>query len=247
MNMGPLSGRRPLGGLAVAALLLAATNALAQGAASAPDIAGVWWGGTKPLSFSYVGAPPEMTPDGAKQFKQGAADVKAIIASEKDLKDIRKCRLIGMPAIWQMPYPIEIAQRPELVAITFEYQHSYRLVYMNEAPAKPADVVSTYTLGHAVGHWEGDTLVIEDTAFNAKGVLDLLGHPHTDDLHVVERLHKINGGKTLEVTATIEDPQYYRHPWTVRTTLQRRPDVRIQEFTCGYGAYDTRYTAKPLE
>ena len=59
----------------------------------------------------------------------------------------------------------------------------------------------------------GHTLVIEDTAFNARGFLDVLGHPHTDDLRAAERLRMVGGGgDTLEVTATIEDRAYFRSP-----------------------------------
>lgn len=64
----------------------------------------------------------------------------------------------------------------------------------------------------------------------------------SEEARVVERLRLIDGGKTLELTATVEDPTYYAKPWTARTTLQRRPGMERMEFTCGYGVYETRYT-----
>lgn len=219
---------------------LAAANPVAAQEASPPDLSGVYWAGPERQEFKFVGDAPELTGKGKEKLQENKALLQEIEASKHDPKDVAKCRLIGMPAIWLEPYPFEIAQRPELVTLLYEYQHAFRLVYMNEPPPDPDDVIQLQTMGYSAGRWDGDTLVIESTGFNDRGVLTGAGMPHGEQLKTTERLRK-TAPETLELTVTIDDPEYYKRPWTARTSFTLRPDVERQEFTCGYGVYETRY------
>ena len=67
--------------------------------------------------------------------------------------------------------------------------------------------------GESVGHYEGDVLVVDTIGFNTKTFVDNYRTPHTDKLHVVERFHMIDGGKTLEVQFTVDDPDTFNQPW----------------------------------
>jgi hypothetical protein len=85
--------------------------------------------------------------------------------------------------------------------------------------------------GYSVGHWEGDTLVVESMGFNGLTWLDGRGHPATEELRVTERFSRSTFGK-LELSMTINDPKAYTAPWTVAQTLHRLPDSELIEHIC---------------
>ena len=80
--------------------------------------------------------------------------------------------------------------------------------------------------GHSVGHWEGDTLVVESIGFNDKSWMDGAGHPHSEAMHVVERYRRVDHD-TLELTMTIDDPKAYTKPWLSKSpkTFKLAPKV----------------------
>ncbi len=207
------------------------------------DIAGVWWGGATPqLPVLIDGGAPPLTPEGLARYKQTASEAKAVAASETDLNDLRKCLSVGTPRIWSQPFPFEIVVAAKFITILYEHNHVWRLVYMDEKQATEDEADTSY-MGHAVGRWDGDALVIDDALFNDKTVLDDSGLPHGEKLHVTERLRALDGGKRLEVLATIEDPDFYSKPWTARWTFTRRSDVLLTDYLCGLGEFRTRYSA----
>jgi len=100
--------------------------------------------------------------------------------------------------------------------------HVWREVYMDGRPHPPIETIKGETwLGHSVGHYEGDTLVIDTVGFNEGTWLDRAGHPHTNLLHVIERLTRPNKD-TLHYEATIDDPAAYTKPWTMRWTINEK-------------------------
>ena len=86
-------------------------------------------------------------------------------------------------------------------------------------------------MGHSIGQWEGDTFVIDTIGFNEETWLDRLGHPHSDALHVVERIRRLDHD-TLEYGVTVEDPKAYAAPWTGRMVFKLRSDWEILEHSC---------------
>ena len=191
------------------------------------DIAGVWW--TKGYDRTYRtldGQLPPFTPAGRAEWDRH-------IQAEKDGRPIAdaptQCLPHGIPRLMASPYPIQILQTPGQITFLHEVAHNVRVIYMDEP--HPQGLEPTY-LGHSVGRWEGDTLVVDTIALNDKTQIDEEGITHSDRLHVVERFRKINGGMALEDLITMEDPVTFTRPWTARRVYDWRPEVRILEYVC---------------
>ena len=143
---------------------------------------------------------------------------------------IAHCSMPGVPRITYMPFPIQILERPGYVVFLYEYQHDHRIVQTN---ARPHLEDIDFYLGDNVGHWEGETLVIDVTNLNDKTWLDSARHTHSDQLHVVERYTRI-GADTIAYEATIEDPKTYSRPWKISMPLHRitEPGFELREQEC---------------
>lgn len=111
--------------------------------------------------------------------------------------------------------------------------HPRRIIWLDEK--HPAHLKPSY-LGHSVGHWEGNTLVIDTIGFNGKPNVDFSGSPSSGKMHVIERVRKVDLGgayPALQVLTTVEDPEYYTKPWTILKTYQWRPDRwAVGEYNC---------------
>jgi hypothetical protein len=141
----------------------------------------------------------------------------------------------GGPRLMGTPFPAEIIQIPEEKRIVMIFEggtHIWREIYMDGRPHPPRDSIDSQTwLGHSVGRWEGDTLVIDTVGFNEGTWLDFWGHPHTDLLHVVERITRPIR-QTLHYEATIDDPGAYTKPWTVTWDIPWRSGQELKEYIC---------------
>jgi hypothetical protein len=114
-----------------------------------------------------------------------------------------------------------------------ELNHQIRAVMMDKRMPTYGEVVAyPYYNGHSVGHWEGDTLVVQTTGFNEKTFLDATGAPHTDTLVTTERIRKL-GANQLEDEITIHDPDYYTRDFQVRFTYTLRDNVCLEDYVCG--------------
>ena len=144
-------------------------------------------------------------------------------------KAVLYCRPIGPVNELVYPFNLQILQAKDVILEVFEEWHDVRAIHLNQQ--QPTSPTPTY-MGHSVGHWEGNTLVVDTVGFNDKTWLDFEGSPHGRKLHVIERMRKIDDGKTLEDLITVEDPEYYTRPFTIRRLLHWRPDMRMPDFTC---------------
>src|SRR5437764_9665362 len=116
------------------------------------------------------------------------------------------------------PDPLVFIQTPGQVRIIWREDNQSRRVYMNvphSANLKPS------WFGESVGHYEGDTLVVDTIGLNDRTFIDNFRTPHTDKLHVVTRIHLIEGGKTLEVNLHVEDPGAFTTPWNATQHYRR--------------------------
>jgi hypothetical protein len=140
-----------------------------------------------------------------------------------------KCYLPGVPRATYMPYPFQIVQTPKYILMAYEYAGAARTIYMDSAPPSPADS----WMGHSVGHWEGDTLVVDVTSQSDQTWFDRAGNFHSDALHVVER-YTPQSPDAIAYEATIEDPKVFSRPWKISMPLYRRLDKNAQllEFKC---------------
>ena len=107
--------------------------------------------------------------------------------------------------------------------------HSYRTIYV-DGRSHPAKIDKSY-FGHSIGHWEGDTLVIDTVGFNESAWMDRFGMPHTDQLHTVERLTRLDFNN-LDYSITIEDPGAYTAPWTSGYMKTWEDGTDLFEYVC---------------
>jgi len=132
------------------------------------------------------------------------------------------CLPPGGPRMFATPYPMEFIQSPETKRIWMVFEggaHVWREIYMDGRPHPRNDSIKGLTwLGHSVGRWEGDTLVVDVTNFNEGTWLDFAGHPHTDQMHIVERFTRTSKN-VLRYEALIDDPGAYTRPWSVQWTI----------------------------
>jgi hypothetical protein len=144
------------------------------------------------------------------------------------------CLPPGGPRLFATPYPAEIIQLPDQkrIIMTFEgATHTWREIYMDGREHPKGDQLNPTYLGHSVGHWEGDTLVVDVVGFNENSWLDYFGHPHTSMMHVVEKYTRPNKG-TLHYQAEIDDPGAYTKPWTVAWDIPWNANGELTEYIC---------------
>ena len=140
-----------------------------------------------------------------------------------------KCYLPGVPRATYMPFPFQIFQSESAFFITYEYAGADRNIYL-EDPGPPQ--VDSW-MGQSVGHWEGDTFVVEVTGFNGQAWFDRAGNHASWQLRVVER-YTMTSPDHILYEATMEDPNTFSRPWTISLPLYRHinPDARIGVFKC---------------
>jgi hypothetical protein len=140
-----------------------------------------------------------------------------------------KCYLPGVPRATYMPYPFQIFQSTKAIFIAYEYAGAARNIYLKDPGPAPSDS----WMGQSVGHWEGDTLVVDATAFNDQTWFDRSGNFHSDKLHVVERYTRVAPDQ-LSYEATIEDPDVFTRTWKISMPLYRRVEknAQLMEFKC---------------
>jgi len=143
-----------------------------------------------------------------------------------------RCKPSGGARNLFTPYGTEFLDFPEqkrFVITNTGGPHTYRIIYYDGRP-HPKDLEPSY-LGHSIGHWEGDTLVFDTIGFNERFWIDRQGTPHTNQLHLVERLTRTDFN-TIKYEVTIEDPGAYTAPWKGGFNLRFTPDQESFEFMC---------------
>jgi hypothetical protein len=140
-----------------------------------------------------------------------------------------KCYLPGVPRATYMPFPFQILQSASQFVFVYEYAGAVRNIYLEDIG--PAQVDSW--MGQSVGHWEGDTLVVEVTGMNDQTWFDRAGNYHSDALRVVER-YTPTSRDVISYEATIEDANVFTRPWKISMPLYRRqePNAQLLDFKC---------------
>jgi len=196
------------------------------------------------LGAAYAVPPgPGVVVDGPIPYKPDALAMKKKYAANALREDAEvKCYLPGVPRVMYMPYPVQIVQSTDTILMMSEFASAVRTIYINGTARPPADT----WMGWSNGKWDGEMLVIDSRGFMGGTVgaldeegavhvrfLDRAGNYHTDGLHVVERIRRTDADH-LEYEATIEDPNVYTRPWTIRMPLYRRvePNMRLGDFKC---------------
>jgi len=207
-----------------------------------PDLSGIWdpdfhgpegirlntWDPADPFAAHPENAP--MTPWAAEKFK----DVRPPFGARQTFNDTndpvqRYCDPPGVPRIYMYPWEITFIQTPKIVYILYEYTKVWRAVYMDRDHPKDPD---NSWMGDSIGKYVGDTFVIDTIGFNDKTWLDQTGHPHSDALHLIERIRRLGHDK-LEVAVTINDPKAYTKTFSA-AKVYKLTDAPMGETLCAY-------------
>ena len=141
-----------------------------------------------------------------------------------------RCWPVGVPAFLLLPAtPVYFLQTPKQVSMIWMQDHQVRRVHLDVPHA--ANVTPSW-FGESVGRYEGDTLVVDTIGISSKSYVDNYQTPHTDQLHVVERFHMIEDGKTLEVNVHVEDPGAFTTPWNAIQRYRRTNSGPLSENVC---------------
>ena len=168
--------------------------------------------------------------DGQIPYTPAAAMTKAENAAHWIDRDPElKCYLPGSPRASDMPYPIQIVQSSTKIQMIYTFSNAARTIHLDKVADPPDDT----WMGHSVGRWDGDTLVVDVTHFNDKTWFDRAGNFHSDALHVVERFTPISAD-ALRYEVTIEDPKVFTRPWAIAMPVYRRlePNVQVLDYPC---------------
>lgn len=219
------------GATLAAALAISAASGLAY-AADAPDISGIYQVTQYNAKIALAeGGELPLTPAGKAAYDKNIAGLKDGSLTDNARKF---CVPDGLPRVLANPYPFEIIQAPPgQTTIIYELSHQVRMIAMDKKlPSEEDLLVLPFFNGHSVGHFEGDTLVVESAGFKENTFLDATGAPHTDELRTVERIRKISPTQ-LEDVITIHDPDYYTRDWQVRFVYNQHNELRIEDYVCG--------------
>ncbi|MGA2716161.1 MAG: hypothetical protein ABSG41_23940 [Bryobacteraceae bacterium] len=191
-----------------------------------PDMSGVWnppyVGDVTKSGNGQVGEPQlPFTPQGLAVWNAYDA------AKEGDYTG--SCLPFGLMRNMNAPHPIQIIQNDNYFVYLFEQSSWFHAVPTDGRP-HPKNVDPTWH-GNSVGHWEGDTLVIDTVGFNGKTKMDTIGHPASDQLHIIERLQRIDAGH-IAYELTYDDKVNYTRPWKNSRIFTLRPDWEIMEYAC---------------
>jgi hypothetical protein len=214
-----------------------------------PVLAGLW----RANGFVQpdADAPPDAVPvasfrDVGAGFKDGlpltawGAEVltERIAGNGKDNPEAH-CLPMGIMQYHTQGAPRKIVQAPDSIVILYEASMGLRQIFTDGRPL-PDNDPQPWWYGYSVGHWDGDTLVVETTGLKEDGWLDIFGSPLTEQAKVTERFRRPTFGR-MEIDITIDDPKAYTRPWTVRVNQRIMLDEELIEFIC---LENQRFTAR---
>jgi len=213
--------------------------ALAASSDQGHDLSGVWFNDhPRPLTtnerywiYEFNLEEPPMTVWGKAQYDatKSSFGTRSYSLAETNDPLYHTCTPPGLPRVYLHPFPMQIVQTPGEVIVLFEYDSIRHQIFTDGRPHDTT--LGPLWMGDSVGHWEGDTLVADTVNFNDKTWLDRIGHPHSDALHLVERMRR-KDHEHLEIDITIDDPKAYTKPWTGHIEYLLKPKWTLAEQFC---------------
>jgi hypothetical protein len=188
-----------------------------------PDLSGLW---ERTLDRFYFDAAADLKPEAVQPWAKVLYEQRKLDFGKQSME--ARCLPFG-PMYATTPFrETKIVQTPDLIVMLFE-DLTHRQIFMDgrklETDPNPS------WMGYSVGHWEGDTLVIESNGFNTLSWLDMNGHPHTEALRVTERYRRRDFGH-IDTEVTFDDPGAYAKPWTMAIPLNLMVDTSLLEYYC---------------
>lgn len=207
-----------------------------SGPAPKHDLSGVWTLRNPANMRQFSGATfdkqgPELTDWGKAEFAKAKSSNNGEYSLDTTNDPVlTRCAPPGTPRVYFHPYPFEFIQTPNLTLQIFEYDHTIRRIH-TDGRALPDDPELSW-MGTSVGKWEDDyTFVVDTNGLNERTWLDRVGHPHSSQLHVNERFHRVNLDH-LEITWTMTDPKAMVKPWKATFYYELRPKWELGEISC---------------
>jgi len=207
------------------------------------DLSGVWQGvgGIGPAQQPAIkfsdGPPVAGFLNIAQNMKEGAPlkpEGEALLKQRRDANGRENpeahCLPMGIMQFHTQGAPRKLIQSRDLLVILYEASMGIRQIFTDGRKA-PTDDPQPWWYGYSVGHWDGDTLVVETTGLRDDGWLDVFGTPLTESAKLTERFRRPSYGR-MELDVTIDDPKVYTKPWTVRVNQRIMPDQELLEFVC---------------
>ena len=222
----------------VLAVVFSGVTLLPAQSTKTPDLTGVWapyTGGRGGGGDPKLNPPPAgqlvLKPEYAKPYEaRRAAEAEATKRGEQLATGGAQCIPYGVPTMMRIAsYPVEILQMPKQITIIGEAFSEVRRVFMDK-PQDPIDDVAPGYYGRSVGHWDGDTLVV-DTVGIKPSVNGYQGMPHSEQMRITERF-KLITPDVMHDQITIEDPVVLVKPVTYTLAFRRMPDYEMVEFVC---------------
>jgi len=228
--------------LSIALLTAGALTAPLLAAARAADLSGVWKITTPITELRTVdGTAPPLQPAALASYNAHKA---AKVRGDLSWDTAQICKPPGEPRImFESAWPFEIVQTSNRVEFLYQWNRLTRFVPIQ-------DHQDTFTgpwyFGQSVGHWEGQSFVIDDVGVSADTFLDSDGLPHSDDIHLIERFTLQDRGNVLQARIRIEDPTIFTRPWTTILRFTRQPLGSIVEDVCETRLHqESRYPVLP--
>jgi hypothetical protein len=195
------------------------------------SVTGTWFVDLRASQNSFRFGPPypKLTPAAQVHFD---AARKAAAEGKVYRDDIGQCWPAGLPLIMTRVWPIAMIQMPTAIYMISGFMNSVRTIYLDGRPHTDPDVVIRGFNGESIGHWEGDTLVVDTTSFVDHHHWIDSGIPASDALHIVERIRSINKGDTLEIEYTMTDPKSWEGEWKNTKRWNRADDMEVTEAVC---------------
>jgi hypothetical protein len=195
-----------------------------------PDLNGIWNHPYVPdmAATTKNGVMSQEGPGALPYTPKAAADFKNY-DPHLDGDYTGSCLPFGYLRSFNAPYPIQILQTPQYIGFLFEQNTWFHTVAMNR---KHPEHLEPSWFGDSIGTWDGDTLVIDTIGFNGLTRLDTLGHQHSDAMHVVQRIQRLDAQR-LRMEITIDDPKVYAEPWkNTRIFALMKPGSELIEYSC---------------
>jgi len=212
-----------------------------------PDMSGYWFGRFNNAIFNMEDTDRQkgaiVDPPGGKIPYKPEARAKQADLKQNHMFDEPEahCFMSGVPHSAYQQFGFQVTMHKNFMLWQAEYAHSFRTIPTDGRPhAVPKD--AKLFMGDSVGHWEGDTLVIDTTNQNGRTWFDMEGNFTTPNIHVVERITMVDS-ENINYEATIDDATIYTRPWTIRGTWGRNPDKAYEqmEFGCIEGNQDLEH------
>lgn len=200
-----------------------------------PDLSGLWQPELTPYRFDVI---QDIKDEGIFRPAAAALFLQRAVNLRHD-NPVTHCLPAGPQAIFAAGSTrfYRIVQSPNVIALLYELG-DFRQIY-TDGRKLPEDPNPTW-MGYSVGHWEGDTLVVETAGFNDKSWLDMVGHPHSESLRVTEKFRRADFGH-MQVQVTYDDPETLIRPLTISVGVNYAADTDMLEYVCAEDERDTEH------